>query len=83
MEIVACASVPELRVSGGAATFPAAIAGYRVRLFAARLPKELTRHTHTASVESLPNKISETNRDGRVVACDSVGGPLPLTSCKP
>jgi hypothetical protein len=67
-----------------ATTFPAPIAGYRVRLFTARLPKALTRHTRTASVESLPATISGTNRDGRVVACDAVGGLLlPLSSCKP
>jgi hypothetical protein len=66
-----------------AATFPARVAGYRVRLFAARLPAELSRHTRTASVTSLPSRISGTNRSGRVVACDWAAGVLPLSSCRP
>jgi hypothetical protein len=71
-----------------AATFPAPVAGYRVRLFAARLPKPLVRHTHIATGWTLPASVTGTDRHGRVVACNSLQtyasvGASPLSSCKP
>jgi hypothetical protein len=76
------------------ATFAAPIKGYRVRLFATRIPQALShqnrfcsRHSkqvrRCASDSPLPSTISGTNPQGHVVACDSVGGLLPLSSCKP
>lgn len=66
-----------------AATLAARVRGYRVRLFLAHLPRKLSRYTHTARVDFIPSTISGTNQDGRLVACDGVGGVLPLASCKP
>lgn len=67
-----------------ARTYAAAVKGYRVRLFAAVIPKALSRHTRTASVETLPETISGTDRHGRVVACSFAGAIYaPLSSCKP
>jgi hypothetical protein len=69
-----------------AATFPAPVAGYRVRLFAAQLPKPLVRHTRIATGWTLPASITGTDRHGRVVACYSIassGEVAPLSYCKP
>jgi hypothetical protein len=71
------------RVVARAATFPAPVAGYRVRLFAIPLPKPLLRRTRTASVSIVPSEITGTNRHDRVVACGWPGGYLPLSSCRP
>lgn len=76
------------------ATFAAPIKGYRVRLFAVPLPKGLShqnrfcsRHSkhlrRCASDSPVPSTITGTNPQGHVVACDGVGGLLPLSSCKP
>lgn len=69
------------------ATFPALVADYRVRLFAAPLPKSLTRRTSTAGAWTLPSTITGTNRHGQVVACSTDGfangGVSPLSACKP
>jgi hypothetical protein len=71
-----------------AATFPAPVAGHGVRLFVARLPKPLVRHTHIATGWTLPASVTATDRHGRVVACNSLqtstpGGVSPLSYCKP
>lgn len=71
-----------------AETFAAPVAGYRVRIFAAQLPKPLMRHTHSATGWTLPGSITGTDRAGRVVACSSPqtnpsGVGSPLSSCKP
>jgi hypothetical protein len=69
-----------------AATFPAAVAGYHVRLFAAPLPKPIARHTRKATAWTLPSSITGTNNHGHVVACSSLASgseASPLSSCKP
>jgi hypothetical protein len=69
------------------ATFAAPVVDYRVRLFAAPLPKPITRRTRTASADTLASTITGTNRDGHVVACSSgsinLEGVSPLKSCEP
>jgi len=71
------------------AAFPARVAGYRVRLFAAPLPEPIARRTRTASAWTPPSMITGTNRRGRVVACSADGltidisTPTPLSACKP
>ena len=71
-----------------AATFPVAVADYRVRLFAVPVPKLLTRFTRKAYAQSEPGSISGTNQHGRVVACYaapalSSNGVYLLSDCKP
>jgi hypothetical protein len=70
------------------ATFPASVADYRVRLFAALLPKPITRRTRTASAWTPPSTVTGTDRHGRIVACSANLGGLSgevsqLSACKP
>jgi hypothetical protein len=65
------------------ATFPARVAGYSVRLFAAPQPKALLRRTRIASAWRPPSSVTGTNRHGRVVACSTYVEVPPLTDCKP
>lgn len=49
------------------ATFPAGIAGYHVRLFAAPVPQPLLRHTRTAGADPYPDSFSGRDSNGRFI----------------